>query len=256
MDGANAPVYEILIPSHPKDHSKLPYVIERAFKYTDAQHIHIVAPDESKLGYLRDNSAISLYDDRDILPIGKTAFACRGGWVLQQFIKLFQNVTSNWFLGMDSDLLMNTKYPVFELGKPVITLARDPNQTSALGQYDRFTEKMLGISRAAPFGFLSDCTLYNRGVIAEMLSENGYTVDSFLTKAASVISPNCLPGDAELYGNWVWHRYPNMYTPIRLLNWMNGKYESGRYTTEEIEEVLRAPTNADTISIHSWGYND
>lgn len=255
MDGVSAPRYEILIPSHPKDHNKLPYVLERAFRFTDAAHIHIVAPDSSKIKHLA-GSTISVYDDADVLPIGKSHFKCRGGWVLQQFIKLFQSVTTNWFLGMDSDLLLNSRYPVFEKGKPVITLARDPFQTSSLAQYDEFNKRMIGVSRAAPFGFLSDCTLYNRGIIAEMLVENGHTVESFLSKAAEIISPNCLPGDAELYGNWLWHRHPNLYIAVTRLNWMNGKYEGEKYTEAEIEELLSTPTNADTISIHSWGYND
>lgn len=247
---ASNPPYEIVMPVHPKDFSKLPHVLERAFRFTDADIVRLVTPDPGRIAHLA-HARVRLYADEEVLPVPRDIFTWRQGWIYQQFIVLFQHIAeTEWYLGMNADLLMNRHYPVFEDGRPLIVLARDPNQR--IKKYRVFNEKMLGVGWAAPFGFLSDCTLYNRAILDGMLVDRGYTLESFMRKAAAIIDRDCEPGDAEVYGNWVWHTNPTLYKTIRLKNWMNGKYGGEEYTDHEIERLVAAGSTYDTISIHSW----
>jgi len=250
------PKYEILIPSHPKDQNKLPYVIERAIKYTEAVHIHVVVPDPGTVAHIA-SPMVTIHADDDVASFDKSKIKFRSGWVYQQFIKLFQQVTgTDWYLCFCSDLILNKPYPVWRDGAPVMVVGRDP--WNIMSQYIEFNKKMLGIAHVAPYNFISDGPFYCRTLIEEMLSDNGYTIGSFMDKSAQIIEYGCAPGDAELYASWVYHKYPSKYYVAFLKNWMNGKYESAGMLWEpkEIKDIMTSAEgnpDVDTISIHSWG---
>lgn len=251
-----APAYEILIPSHPKDHSKLPFVIARALQYTDAKHIHVVVPDPGVpiiKGLASAN--VTIHADVDVIPFDASKIKHRPNWVYQQFIKLFQQITgTDWYLTFCSDLFLNKPYPVFNGNQPLMVLGRSPFHI--IKPYIEFNLQMLNDGYMAPFNFVSDGPLYCISLVEELLTANGYTRQSFMEKAAAISSPKCIIGDPEFYAAWVFNRRPGFYGTAKVLNAMYGKYESGTYTTAEIVETLGRHVGdimCDTISMHSWG---
>jgi hypothetical protein len=108
-----------------------------------------------------------------------------------------------------------------------------------------------------PANFLSDGTLYHKGIVAEMLESVGLDVAGFMRRTVEIIEVRGIPGDANLYMHYVWNKYPHLYNRVNVKNELNGKYEGAPYSREEIEETIRNCTknkrDVVTISIHSWG---
>jgi hypothetical protein len=98
--GGPRPEYEVVMPVHPKDQTKVPFVIDRIWQFTDASKIHLPAQDKKALAEeIGERANVFIYDERDILPIGKEIFKVRPGWIYQQYLKLFQQVTNtDWSL--------------------------------------------------------------------------------------------------------------------------------------------------------------
>ena len=247
----NTASIDAFIPAHPKDYIKLPYVVEALWRHTHVLDIHIVTPDPDALPH-NGLESVHIHADSDVIDFDKNCIPYRPNWVYQQFLKLFQDVTdSDWFLGMDADFFFNCDVDMFDGDHPIMILIRD----QLLTEYFEFNQAMIGIGKVYPNSFLSDCTLYNKKLIAEMLATNSYTSLSFMEKASGIITNSCFIGDAELYGSWVYANYPDLYRFRKLSNSMNGKYSSGQYTASEIEELLaihRGNPDTQTISVHSW----
>jgi len=244
--------FEIFIPSHPKDHNVLPYVIERAFAYTEASHCHLVVPDPGTVAHLKSNK-ITIHADEDVVSFDKKKIKHRPGWVYQQFLKLFQQVTqTDYYLCLCSDLIMNNKYPVFDGDSPVMVVARD--HRNIIKRYVEFNKATIGIGHRSPWNFVSDGPLYCKSLIGEMLADNGHTRESFMNHAADVINKKCIIADAELYSSYIWAKYPGLYTAAFSKNFMNGLYNES-WPIERVEKILKKnpPGTFDTISFHSWG---
>lgn len=255
------PPFEVVIPVHQKDYSKLPYVLTRLYRYTEPQLVHLITPEPATLPSLnaRLKPHVRVHADCDVLSIPRPKGYKMGrtdshNWVWQQFLKLFQNVTeTEWFLGMDADLLMNAPYPLFIEGKPAMVLSRNPFEVHE--PYRVFNQVMLGLDKL-PWSHLSDATLYSRSIIKDMLSASGYDVAAFIQRAAEVINPDCYPADAEIYGAWIATKHPALYHYVLLNNEMNGRYRARHYSPHEIEKIMthfEGNTHIHTISIHSWG---
>jgi len=247
----NTASIDTFIPAHPKDYIKLPYVVDALWRHTYVSDIHIVTPDPDTLPR-NGLDGVHVHADANVVSFDKSRIPYRPNWVYQQFLKLFQNVTdSDWFLGMDADFIFNCDVDMFDGDHPIMILIRD----QLLSEYFEFNQAMIGIDKVYPNSFLSDCTLYNKKLIAEMLAMNGYTPLSFMEKTIQVINNSCFIGDAELYGSWVYAHYPDLYHFRKLSNSMNGKYSGGQYTPEEIEALLtlhRGNPDTQTISVHTW----
>jgi len=249
--------YQIVIPVHPKDYTKLPFVIERALRYTDASAIHLMAYETEDIHkYIPSDSRVFLHHECNILPEPREIFPDirQGqGWYFQQFLELFQDVTdTDWYIGLNCDLMMNRRYPVFASGKPMQVLSRDKNSQKDV--YNPFNLAMFPGSHVSPWNYLSDGTLYNKKITREMA---GGDVAGFMHKSAELIridgKPRYTPGDANLYMHYVNNVYPYLYFVVELRNAMNGKYNGETWTTEELEALLSRNSDADTISAHCWG---
>ena len=157
-------------------------MIDRALMYTDARHIHLVVPDPDVVASYACER-VTIHADMDVCPFDRDRFLWRSNWVYQQFIKLFQQVTStDWYLCFCSDLVLNKNYPVFLRDTPLMVLGRD--RFNRMDQYNLFNEKMIRLKETAPYNFISDGPLYNREIINDMLESNGYTSAVVLARAA------------------------------------------------------------------------
>lgn len=243
---------DMVIPAAPKDYNKLPYVISAVRELIKVETIHVIAPSPSDIGHSWNN--VILHSDDEILPYDRSRLNWRPNWVFQQLLKMFQEVTRHdWFLVMDADIFAARPIPLWsKKGKPILYLGRDQRH----GPYFTFNRYMLGYGKVHPWSFLSECTLYNKRLIREMLTFCNLTRDQFWERLLEITNVLCCPADAELYGSYVTHEHPGLYE-IRHLNATLGGRYGGLWSDKEIEDELKRVRSScggvHLISLHSWG---
>ena len=252
MQPSSSNPVDLVLPAAVKDYSKLPRVIESVRRYTEVETIHIIAPEPE--GIRNTWPKVVVHADADVLPYDREELPFRPSWVFQQILKVFQDVTENdWFLVMDADIFAARPIPLWtEKGKPILYLGRDQRH----GPYFSFNERILGFGKVHPWSFLSECTLYNKGLVREMLAHCGLTRDEFWERLLEITTVVCCPADAELYGSYVTHEHPDLYEIRHLNATLGGRYGS-LWSDEEIEaEIKRVQASCGgvhLISLHSWG---
>lgn len=244
---------EAIIPAAPKDYNKLPYVLRSIDAYLpEISMVHIISPEAQAITE-SERLKVVCHSDKEVLYFDRSRFAWRPNWVYQQFLKLFQDVTeSDLFLVLDSDILFNRPTSLIDNGKPVFLLGRDQN----FGPYFNFNMRMLGIGRTYDHSFLSECTLYSKTMIQEMVFHAGFsTALEFVNYAATIINVECMPAEAELYGSYVYRYYPEMYVFRHLRSSMQGRYGGHIWTDDEITALIDEMSKRDDVDIytmHTW----
>jgi len=244
----NPPV-DLIIPAAPKDYNKVRFVIRQARQHMNLDTIHVIAPEPDEIGLELDD--VVLHRDEDVLPYDRSRLVYRPSWVFQQLLKVFQDVTkNNWFLVMDADIFAVRRIPLWtDDDKPILYLGRDQHYDP----YFTFNEHMLGFGKVYPWSFLSECTLYSRELVREMLACCGLTLDAFWEKTVEITSLGCRPADSELYGSYVYQEHPNVYEIRKLEAKLGGRYRCQGWSNKEIEDAIKkAEVGADLISLHSW----
>lgn len=247
------PNVDLFIPCAPKDYVKLPYVLDSVARYLpDITAAHITTRERIRpIGELRFPTYYHL--DRNVLDFDYTRFQYRPTWIYQQFLKLFQQVTEDWFLVMDADRFINRELRLFDDDLPVMFL-RDRDEYNA--PYFEYSQQMIGVGKVYPHSFLSECTLYSRSFIEAMLVDGDYTPREWLDKSAAIITHDCQIADAELYGSFMYSRYPDVYRFKILRDHMVGKYaDQGEWTAQEIADYvdkMRGRDDVDFFTAHSW----
>ena len=246
------PTVDIFIPAAPKDYSKLPFIVEAARRHVRVRDIHVCVPTFDGVPHV--NHSVSWHLDDVVMPYDKSALKYRPSWCYQQFLKMFQTVTRDWYLVIDADTYMNRDIPLFaENGNPILWIATD--QPMPVSYYN-FNQQMLGYGRSYSKSFLSECTLYHRPYVRDMISLRADDLTEYWSAWVKIINGDCLPADAELYGTFMTHNYPDVYEIRQLLSSLGGRYDSHIWTEQEIMEEIeskRATDNAAHIfSLHSW----
>lgn len=239
---------DVVIPAAPKDYNKLPYVIEAVREYVKAETVHVFAPYPVGLTWAED---VILHYDEDVLPYDRRELPYRPNWTFQQMLKLFQDVTKHdWYLVLDADIVVNCPLPLWTGdGKPILYLGRDQNH----GPYFTFNERLLGFGKVYDHSFLSECTLYNKGLVRDMLTFCGLGQDGFWQKLVEIVDVGCCLAESELYGSYVTHECPDLYDIQHIKSRLGGKYGAHIWTDEEIQKELREAGEEDClISLHSW----
>lgn len=247
------PNVDLLIPCAPKDYAKLPYVLDSVDRYLpDIGAAHIVTPNLVSLE-ARYRFPLHMHLDQDILDFDFTRFKFRPTWVYQQFLKLFQTVTDDWFLVMDADRFINKPLRLFDNDKPIMFL-RDRDECHY--PYFEYSKIMLGIGKWYEHSFLSECTLYSRSLIEDMLLSADLTPHEWLEKSVEIIDATCCIADAELYGSYTYINQRDLYQYRILRDHMLGKYaEQGEWTADEIAAYvsdMAARDDVDFFTAHSW----
>jgi len=247
------PSVDLFIPAAPKDYIKLPFVLRSvAWNLNGIAQAHIVTPTPIMINE-RYPFEIIYHLDHEVLDFDKTRFKFRPTWVYQQFLKLFQQVTADWYLVMDADRFINRPQDLFDGDHPIMFL-RDRDENHA--PYFEYNRAMLGIGKVYPHTFLSECTLYSRSQVEIMLLESGLTVDQWLMTSTAIITHDCCIADAELYGSYVFSRQPDLYRFRILRDHMRGKYaDQGEWTSGEIAayvDEMSYHADVDFFTAHSW----
>lgn len=243
---------DLVIPAAPKDCNKLPYLIKSVRQHIEIETIHVITPEPGRI--TQTWPRVRVHADADVLPYDPGELPYRPNWIFQQILKVFQDITEHdWFLVMDADIIANNAIPLWtDEGKPIFNLGRNQFITA----YFEFTMKMLGCSKVYAWSFLSECVLYSKQLVREMLAFCGLTLDGFWQKCVEVTGIHCHMADAELYGSYIVEEHPNLYDFRHLLTTLGGKYDGHVWSEAEIEAELahvreRNP-DAHLISIHSW----
>lgn len=246
--------YETFIPAAPKDYAKIKYVAQQAAKHTATQAIHVVTPTPTEKFVL--SIPVHFHLDSEILcGLSQVSFKIRPAWVFQQMLKLLQDVTAtDFYQVIDADTFIVKNMSLVEHNKPVFILGLNQPAT----EYHMFNQRLLGYSKVYPWSFLSELTFYSKTLLREMFTDIG-AVDrlGFFERCANLVNyGKCgLPAESEIYGAWVYHRYPDKYHFTHVRVSLGGRYNTGSYTVKEIEDAINersANPDIDVFSMHSW----
>jgi hypothetical protein len=203
-------MFDILILSAEKDYNKVKFVYESIKKYIDGFNKVYCITNKEIIEELKVEG-INYYTDDDVLDFDFSKFKGnvlkRSGWYKQQYIKLFQNVTLDNYLVVDSDIIFNKKIDIIENGKPNFFFGRDQYNEA----YFRFMKTFLNLDKVHNHSFINEIMLFNRSYINHMLEILNLDANGFFDESVKVL--NEMNHDAglseyELYGNFVTKYFP------------------------------------------------
>lgn len=287
--------FDIFIPAHPKDFHKLKFLFRSIQKnLTGWKDIHLSTPErarkklESIMPRIATEHSVFLHSDEDLIDFDPARCAHRPNWIQQQYLKMFQGVTSDLYLTIDADVIFLKPLPMFTEGSDVTVdesnntaetiqenelhiSVKTPVQKRILWQgweqnfmaYFVFQERMLNLPREFDGTGICDMNFMDRKIIREMLEKNGYDTQSFIEKSYEVIGPDCYPAEPEIFIQYVMKYHPDLYIPMQARTKAIGKdmthlpADSQVWTDEEIEALIaeHEKTDLQMIMTHSWyGY--
>jgi hypothetical protein len=249
-------MFDVLITLAEKDFLKLRFVVESIINNVEeVDNIYCVSnvkvPDTLKV---LDVSVIYLLDE-DVLDFdfGKLIDIPnkRKGWYKQQFIKLFQRVTSDDYLVVDSDIYFNKQINIIQGGRPTFLFGKDQHHRP----YFQFMKDLLDLGREYNFSFINEVMYFKWSIIQDMLDRLAVTKEGFFELAVKEI--NKLKdasgfSEYELYGNYVTKYFPDDYNYKHILT--QGKAKREIWTREEMMQYIESfkDSNTDIIKMHSW----
>ncbi len=247
-------MFDVLITLAEKDFLKLRFVIESMIKNVDGiDKIYCVSnikiPKElviSSVNYLLDKDVIDFNFDQF-----KDVIKLRKGWYIQQYIKLFQDVTSDEYLVVDSDVYFNKPVKIFEGGKPNFLFGKDQNHAP----YFQFMKHLFDLDRVYPFSFINEIMLFKWEIINHMLHSLGVTKYGFFELSVNELNKiNNASGfsEYELYGNYTTKHFPNAYN-YKYIN-VQDKAKKELWSLKEIKDFIHhfESTDVDIIKMHTW----
>ena len=253
------PTYDIFLACAPKDFNKLPYVVQSIVDNVEGyDNIIICSPVDIPVNIqMKIPAMYYLYFDNMVLPeFDRDNWPFRTNWSFQQHLKLFQQVTQDWYATIDCDTFFNRKFKFFEGNKPIYWKGLD----QFFPPYFKHMKQMIGLDKIpGSSSYVADMNFIYRPIIEEMLDKNNYTVKSFIEKSMSISCDDCCIGEPELYGTYVHVCHPDMYIDKKLKQKpYGGKIQENinelKWDENEIKQIIEKTKNidADVLSIHSW----
>lgn len=242
---------DVLIVTAPKDFNKLQFVYDSIMRNIEGiDEVICVSPEIIPTAYLPSGVFTYLDTETTVFDFSLINMKHRRGWYRQQFIKLFQEVTFNNYLVVDSDVFICKKlnigddFPVFYLGKdqlhkPYFDLMKD----------------IVNLDRVYPHSFISEIMYFKREIIDHMLDYLKIDQAEFFLRCVEYINK---ADDAsgfseyELYGNYVTKNFPNTYQYEHI----NVLYQAKKrlWTDDEVSNHIKENMNKeyDLLTMHSW----
>lgn len=248
------PKFDVFIPSVPKDYNKLIFAIEQVKEnVVGFDGIYVSTPTEMPDEYKQND--VHYFVDKKTFDMGEYQFPWRHNWLYQMYLKLFQNITKNdWYMTIDSDVMILKQLDMFNGETPIQWLGRDQNHRP----YFDFQEKLLGIGRVFNHSFINDMNLFNRDIIEAMVKSSGLSFGDFIKKSTEITDENCHPGEPEMYGNFVYKNYPNLYEYRHMSTNYSGRRQQNltdqSWSNQEIQTIINnyKNTNYHMVMLHSW----
>lgn len=243
-------MFDILITVAPKDHNKLPFVMESIYKHIKGyRDLFVISPiaisDEymfMKAHYLTDSDVV----DFNLSRIEES----RRGWYNQQFIKLFQNETADNYLVIDADVWINKEFDI-DFEQPTFFLGRDQNHQP----YFDLMKAVLNLDKVYPYSFICEMMFFKRDLIWEMLKQAKKSKTAFVKACVDEIVKNGSPSgfsEYETYGNFVTKYYPELYSYKKIEVLHNKKLR--KWTKQELNDCINknSSLNYDILTMHSY----
>jgi hypothetical protein len=245
-------MYDVLILVTEKDFVKLKYCVDAIRRNLEGFNKIYCVSDVPVMDVV---PGLEYFLDRDVVNFNFASLTGdpgqHKGWYRQQFIKLFQNVTSDDYLVVDSDVIINRKLVVEESNKPCFLLGND----QCHGYYFDLMKKVFDLDKVYPHSFICEVMYMKRAIVQEML--HTYSVDkySFFDKVVAELNfRNYSPAfsEYEFYGNFVTKYFPGSYMYKHVVSCFGAKFEL--WKESDIIEYLNSLKNSeyDLITLHSW----
>lgn len=217
------------------------------------KHIHICTP--KPIPRFETDFPISYHLDKDVIStIDPLRFNFRPNWCFQQFLKLFQEVTTTeYYLTVDIDSVLNRPIDFFEEDNPIWHVGWRQNHLP----YSLFNKYMMGIDKLADHTYICDMNFFSKTVINEMMRMYDITKEDFAEKAFELTSLFCHIGEPEIYGNFALKYYPDLYKIKYAKQCHHGKDHSNDpnavpWEEQEIKDILKDKAGYDMVQMHSW----
>ena len=246
-------MFDILILSSEKDFNKIKFVYESINKNIENfNKINVISnvkiPDNIKI------SDILYYTDDEVINFDFSKFRSnvqkRKGWYVQQYIKLFQNITLPEYLVVDSDIFFNRKIQIDE-NKPVFFFGRDQYHLP----YFEFMKRILNLDKIHNYSFINEIMYFKRSFIKKMLDVLDVDDIEFFELSVNILNEMNEPAgisEYELYGNFVTKYFPNFYDYKHIKTYLGGKHE--QWKDEEVLNYMKMfkDKDYDIVSMHTW----
>lgn len=247
-------MFDILILSAEKDINKVKFVYESINRNISGfNKIYCVSNININSSLKIDD--IQYFNDLDVINFDFSKFKGnvlkRRGWYIQQFIKLFQNITLPEYLVVDSDIFFNKKIEILNDGKPSFFFGRDQYHAP----YFTFMKSLLNLDKCYNLSFINEIMYFKKEYIDDLLNKIGIDSKDFFNLSVEIL--NKLNHDAgmseyELYGNYVTKYFSNSYNYRQIKTYLGGKYDI--WSEQEIINYIKMFDNQDydIISMHTW----
>lgn len=247
-------MFDILILSAEKDFNKIKFVYESINKNVENFNKIYCITNVNVIDSLKISN-IGYYNDNDVVDFDFSKFKGnvlrRKGWYVQQYIKLFQNVTSCDYLVVDSDIFFNRKINIYDNNKPSFFFGRDQYHLP----YFNFMKMMLDLDKVYNYSFINEIMYFKKEYIQKMLDLLGIDIKGFFDLSVEIL--NKINHDAgmseyELYGNFVTKYFPDSYQYKKIKTYLGGKHE--KWNDFEIANYMKMFENQDfdIVSMHTW----
>jgi len=250
-------VYEVVIPVAPKDINKVQHAVGSAIQHLHPSpaKIHIICPENIRKNIiLAEEWECIIHDESQVMPLNPTQSRFRRPqWIYQQFIKLFNDVTStDHYMVIDSDLIFNKDIDVYaDDERPQFFLGLDQNH----GPDFAFLREMFGFGRVYPYAFTTEFMLISKKIRNEIWRFWG-SVENFYNKTCELINEDGKPyriNDYETYGNFTVFNHPNAYAFKHIKSKLFA-LENRDWLPHEIMDLKMKMLNTDydIFTYHTW----
>lgn len=246
--------YDVLITIAQKDFNKLRFVYDSIVNnLDDVSQVYVIS--DVKIPINKAIPDIVYFLDSQVLDFDFSRFTgkikAREGWYRQQFIKLFQEVTGDNYLVVDSDVVLNRKIQVVINDKPVFLLGKEQYNKP----YFDLMKNVFNLDRLYPHSFINEIMFFKRDVIRHFLSFMNVNKYGFFELVLNELNKtDQISGfsEYELYGNYVTRYFPNTYNYKNTFTYSIGK--NRMWTEDEIQKYIDSfkGLDYDIISMHSW----
>lgn len=242
---------DVLIVTAPKDYNKLKFAYDSIMQNVDGvDEVVCISPVEIPDKYLPSN--VFSFLDAEVLDFDFSLIHMkhRRGWYRQQFIKLFQEVTTTNYLVVDSDIFICRKLKISEK-QPIFYLGQDQKHQP----YFNLMKDLVNLDRVYQHSFICELMYFKKEIIDSMLQYLKVDQYEFFLKCVEYINKaNDASGfsEYELYGNYTTKYFPGVYQyeNLRVLH----QAKKRLWTDDEIWDYIKQNMDKeyDILTMHSW----
>lgn len=184
---------DAFIPCSPKDRAKLDRaVLSLVRNFKELGDVHVCVPDKTGFDdWEAEGHSVVFHEDFEVLPVPGLvkALRFRPNWIFQQWLKLFQRVTTDVCLTWDADCFLTAPTSAYGAGGR-LKLFVQPNESDEAA-FARFSAKATGGVLGEwtdcdrwPTQYIADMALFSRKWIDEMVLKFFPSANDFLSFSA------------------------------------------------------------------------